>query len=975
MSCLSQEYINDINNLAIAVFNGQHNKLEKWLDEPSFIEQAKLLLEQPGIPFYAGFYAIQVIQRHLVGFFDMWSFDEQIDFLWWYIELVFKQNALFSSNDSLSHIYSKILGIILARGWHSDKRFHAVLDTFMERIRPLTINHLVITIFNEISDSMCRNRILDFQNNYLSFFFKYCFTALYNVMDEKTTESALEAIKIMLEFNQKNKDKIDNDIFNLTIELNQQCTCLIINQNTMNVLINVSQKYFNDKCLEIMTLVLALNHNYISKNDYFEFLKLLMNFAYYNFNNCVSFYSFTRFLFCLKKSFDNFYANSQDYNEEFTKGAFDFTIKHFKINYLLDSPSGIHNLLMFWNTYSECADPNVCYYQMKVIQEFVSCCMDSLVEEIDEAVEIFGLLSTSILPMFTTIRDISKDIIPEVINVCIFPFFDKISYQNYSAQVAFLCNLLFSLTVSLNLKLKMSYEEDTNKILTAISNIYIRILTIYKKQISTEYIINSFISFLIHFNKCYCISTMSTMSRKIYQNLKRSLGISSISDLLDLLFNLLWEMLENLTQPKLIYDASLALSKLFDRTSYFFYFVIKLPIVQQIVQKRVENIFPFLQTIEHSRSRVIFHRSICSILLNKEAKDLCDQYLHTYDDLFNKINPLSLWGFLRDFTGFFEAVKTQSEYNIFFDYLFEDKLQKLLNIVPCIIQNPIIINSLLKFWLVMLQNDNRKIVFEHHSTKGIILFHYTVDLLTTLLDKLVDQIQSDNKQNVKFINYCLNIIYYSLNSDYVPFNAIKVFKDSSINKIFTSFSKCSTIVPVNELSSYPKIEKVLQKLNLCICQKHINIAITTNCIHICLIIIIYGLKSFDGSAKEISIESLLCILSNKDIVREFKQELMIRIIFNLFDLVINTFNTQNNNNYKLHICIRETIKSIPELLSIIHQRMIQHIKEESSLSFEESFNNLKNLLLENNNSDQFHPLFEKYIFELKTNLKTFKNVF
>jgi hypothetical protein len=394
--------------------------------------------------------------------------------------------------------------------------------------------------------------------------------------------------------------------------------------------------------------------------------------------------------------------------------------------------------------------------------------------------------------------------------------------------------------------------------------------------------------------------------------------------MLEFMFRTLWDMLERLTSPALISAALLGLSSLLESPSPFETFVFKLDFVQGMIPERVDRPFPFLAAPECGRCRVALHRALSAILVHRDAAQVCKQYLATFNDALDQ-DEATLWGFLRDFAGFFRYARNCRDYSIFLNYLFANHLPKLVALVSPLKIAPGTINALLKMWSEMLRNEPQRIQFKRHSANGVILFHHTTNLICSLLDQLIQGFAIENEMCVKFLNFVFRILYSSLSATYIPFSIFDVFGDDSLKRMLTCYVKCTDLIPVDRIAKYPKVEATLQRLTRTIATRHMIVAFNPEvaCQNLILLVLITGLESSDHEAVRCATDALRQ-LTDCPALTSLNRDTFVKATFKAWHLAF----TRGPFQKDVADCIAHVLARDPESLELAFTRVREMAIEE-----------------------------------------------
>ncbi|OHT03054.1 hypothetical protein TRFO_29608 [Tritrichomonas foetus] len=977
--------LDQIEELVQKSFKGEKTILDVWLEDAKFTSQCKVILDSPDVKFNSAFFAVNVLKNHVARFFNLWDPEFRFTFALWYFNLINTQTNLLISNPPLLRIFSQVAGDVAADGWDSDPRFQTFVSTITRNEIPSDDENVLVMhlcMLNEISNSMRVFKVISFSKAIVAILDFSIRAVLKN--HQKVTSYALETILSALNYFAIGFEPKNDDFTKLIFSMDEQTSQFCMNPDFLQLLFSIPQKYEASICYEILTLIISSDLTKIPHDIKKLLLLLYLKGINDNINiemNSDSLNHFFRLLLRLKIEMDRYLSPSQYNFIEFCDSIFKLSINIIQQSgSLIDNSSAVGNILSFFETNIHYKSNTVnlevmskcIYYNIQIILAFLESALKHLEYDEENTIDILEMnTSTHFNSWLVTINKLASFCVPEVLEITLpFLFSDEMN----AAKQSYLCSFHFSILMNLS----PPTNENYPKYVEIITSVIMRIMNIYHTLISTEYVINSFLLFLRHFEKFPFLCTLSDFSHRIYSLIKEKTGsIGSVGDMMSDLFQLLWQLLQNLDSPTLIYDSSKALSYLFSVKAVFHTFVMDLPIVHNLVQLRVENPFPFLSKPTYYRSRIVFHSSLCTILVNKDAVSLRTAYLSTYNDAVPNtrpdgttisnsvmINEEALWGFLCDFTGFFQSATKTEEFKLFFDYLHSgnpSKIDNLIDIIPQISKSPILILPFLKFWSTLLHNDPRRIEFRHHSPEGLILFHQAVKTLTTLLGNIQKLMVPKAEITRKTVCYCFQIINSLLNADYIPYLCLDYYEDKSLEQLLIIFRECLNFAPPQTLNMYPKLERLLLKLTSSICTKHIEATCkpNVNITPVILQIITYGLRSSDPSTLEQGITSLTGFMNFSQIMNVPPPEL-IAAACELWNLLLL------RSKYTVQMCIKEIFARIPQMINVVHDKMAAFLipgeEERFQAAYDEFFNSCSKMF-DSGKTEMFPSEITKFISE------------
>ena len=961
--------LEQIENLSVEIFRGKHNILEQWINDPKYTKNCKDILDSPNVQFFAAYFSITVLKTHVSLFFNVWDPSFRFEFSNWYLGLIFQHENLFINNKNLLAIYSEVAGFIIAEGWDFDQRFPGFIINFIRLESNENKNLMILNVLEEVSEGMRRFKVMSFNSVFVGKIIEYAIKQILNSKNKDLVASALKCILSSLNYYAIGFEKKYEDFTKLIFPLDGNIFNIILTPDFLQLLFSISLEFEASLCYELLTLIVSID----LKNISYENRRTILLFMVQNIiNNANSFSEvletgalnhFLRLVLRLKIELDKYIPpNAFNFNEFFDAVYQLSKILLSKTDSIQEYESVIGNIFLFFST---CINltveqidqerlAQIYRFQIDIILQFTNNAFKFLDFDEESAVELLSLNSSDDFhPWLLTINKISQNFFPEILKI----LRRFLKTKNITPpKIALICNILLSIVMNFNIQ---QQDKNTKIYVKSISQTIVCILKNYHNFIETEYVISSFLLMLKHLDRFPFLCVPSDLSHRVYTRIKKMTHtIGSIEQMLQDLFELLWKLFINLDNPKLIYDSSKALSTLFSSKAPFHRYVISTPIVLNLVQLRVENPFPFLSKPNHMRSRIVFHSSLCTILVNRDATALRNSYLTTYDNVLSNGDE-ALWGFMCDFTGFFECAIKSSEYKIFFDYIFPEKLETISSMLPHLVTNQLLLISFLKLWSTLLNNETRRIEFPHHSPNGLILFHISVKMLVSLINNVKPLMAPGADITRKTICYVFRIINSLLVADYVPYNCFDYYNENGLILLLNVFKDCLGAASPSELSLYPKLEKLLLRLTLSICKKHIEV---TNKQEVQLTLIIvqiisFGIRSVDSNVLDNALESFSHFMNFSQILNVHPNEI-IAATFELWNLMMIS------PKYKVGICIRDVFAKIPDMFKIIQDKMDPFVLPDHREKFVEAFNNFFQScarMFQDNDTTEFIPEITKFI--------------
>lgn len=942
--------LEEIETLAEEKFKGNSTVLDKWLDDSSFTEQCKLILSSPDVKVNSALFAILVLTQHVDRFYCYWEPPLRLELSNFVQELGSTKENLLIEYPPLLSLYAKLAGSVIAEGWSNDPRFQ---DSLFEINSKICLN-----ILEEVSESMRRLHITSDKGVPIALIIDYSFKSIsFPDGDSEISNAALKSILSALNYYSLGFDQKIDDQPKSIIKIDSETQKILTDSNFIEQIFLLSQVEAN-LCFQILLVIISCDFDVnteTKKNIYTYFIDQVCNACALELDAAAT-NQFFRLILQLKTKIDHLLRLYQYDFEKFLS-----TVNE-KMKAILsntssfeENNSAIGTIFSFIETLKEERYSDTVlgaglfdYMRIGSIESFTRSALTLLSFENSSDAEVFDLDKTNHFhPWFMTINKIIIDPAPETLTV-LFGIFDAEKSLN-PEQLSFICVLIMSIIYKTS-NIPESYYEKYGEVY---SESVRRLLSVFHDCLSSPYLINAFLLFLRQYENFPFLCQPSSFSTYFYSKLKEKINISSISEMLQFLFEILISIFQGSENGYYLFDSCKALEYMFRSNSLFHSFIMPLPAVKSIVELRIEHPFPFLLNSRFTRVRTEFHRSLATILVNKDATEFLNLYLSIYDNALTEPTqstaPItgqieeSVWSYLCDFTGFFKFAVQKSDFLIFYSYILShNHFQSLLehaNNITTFSQDMLI--QFLKFWSVLLNNNPSKIQFRHHSKDGLNLFHFALDTLQSIIKAAVPNMLPGADITRKTICHIFRIINSLLVADYVPYKCFDYYGDTGLVDLLVIVNTCLEAAPPQELKDYPKLEKELMNLISSICSFHIEATAKPEvaCTEIILDIINYGLCSNEATIRDKALNCLSSFISfrgefvklddpsNPDAAPNLEDDFnagFLAVIPNE-KLILSTCNLWNmllaSPKYNVIECIKEIFERFPDLAEFVHSKM------------------------------------------------------
>jgi hypothetical protein len=594
--------------------------------------------------------------------------------------------------------------------------------------------------------------------------------------------------------------------------------------------------------LEVLVIISAMSWRSAQRSDLLPFLLEILNrlleFPIDMLSDSRILNSFCRLCLRLRMTFNSCFQNDQYPCEAFVQRVLQVT------NGTSVLATCCHNLLLFWATFENSATGEMIEIKHSVAKRFIECSLEAIEYDFETASEFFGLDdANSVGRVFQTLRPIVRNGLSTFTNQVLFDIYERITSS--PAQLAVFCNCVMGVTLDIILK--------PNDDIDIVQQLLSLLIDIYKEQYLREHVVTSFIRFVRQFPRCQFLSEtafvaepsanvegkgkpintprsrreMSPIAKRFYSGMG---DFRNLSEMLEFLCRTSWAILGEIKSLKLVEAALLGVVKLFES---FPYFVFDLPCVQTMISR---HSFPFLNAGKCRRCRMLLCRILWSILVRPNSSQVRNQFFSAYDAVFDRHEQV-LCDFFCDFVSFFRFVSKSEEHSLLVKYLLPHHLPNLVRGLHSLPSESVHLS--LKFWSEMIKNEPKRIQFKSNSPNGLLLFHRTTDLL----EELSDVAANSSK-------YVFRIFYSALSADYFPSGVFSLFRDDSLKRLLDCYPK---VVSLGHAESVPKTEMSLQKLNLLIISRFMEVIVDHNVVVTALI---RGLESTDQAVVQCGIEGL-----------------------------------------------------------------------------------------------------------------------
>lgn len=250
-----------------------------------------------------------------------------------------------------------------------------------------------------------------------------------------------------------------------------------------------------------------------------------------------------------------------------------------------------------------------------------------------------------------------------------------------------------------------------------------------------------------------------------------------------------------------------------------------------------DQYFPFINRVENKHLRSLFFSTIFSMINNtKNFSYYNNQLLIQLDSKFKSISESNdlenneikkeICYLAIDICGIFNGAIDSNSFRPIFEWFISNDRSKLFetsfpyflngnendnennNDTPNDLSNDDVVNSILKMWnSIVLCTPPTRIVFEHTSPNGVIMFKMAAILLTQFSIHInsIPKIEELPEPKIKGIKYMLLILQNLVSGMYVPFYAFKIYNDNIFTDLLNAIEAMINEPFVKLIEQYPKV--------------------------------------------------------------------------------------------------------------------------------------------------------------------------
>jgi hypothetical protein len=371
-----------------------------------------------------------------------------------------------------------------------------------------------------------------------------------------------------------------------------------------------------------------------------------------------------------------------------------------------------------------------------------------------------------------------------------------------------------------------------------------------------------------------------------------------------------------------------------------------------LIEDHLKDRYPFTCTDGFRRETAAFMAVLAKIAL--EFPDSFALLITDLDARFAELvrtpTPDAMYLLVRDLMGICGVAAARSKLA---DWLFPTKLEVLRGAIDAVLDMPLVLNSLLKFWYRWLRDDipQRSPMKEmKHSADGIILFRLTAGVLTPVFRHVVRlfsaRLGSDEVgiRQWKPMRYSMLVFAEIMRADYVMFGAFDLYEDPVLKDLLTPYIGLIESVNIHDIFAYTTLGSGLMETVKSLTGWHAARVLDKSPPFFDFLIglFICGYQQPNVKCVELAVDSAKNIteflLERKDeqIIAEAiarNEAALVRLIDATWDYHCNV----GEPKYANHVAVKNLLLIWPASLQVIYEKLRPQIPDLNAQEFEERF--------------------------------------
>ena len=297
-----------------------------------------------------------------------------------------------------------------------------------------------------------------------------------------------------------------------------------------------------------------------------------------------------------------------------------------------------------------------------------------------------------------------------------------------------------------------------------------------------------------------------------------------------------------------------------------------------------------------------------------------------------------------DFSGYFSMLGNTTEYMVFFEYLFPEKLDHFINIIELIQDMPPKIFSLLDFWYSLIGNVGI-ISFKNHSPKGLQLFKISANFVHKIMELIAPKAKAGTKDIASdFMVKMATIFYLLLDNRYTPYNAFSRFSDPALNGLINDFISLIQMYDIDQEMQIPELSYSIMRGIKALCEKHLKNIIEMG--HSDIILASVGSYLIHSENPRDACNALLPLLSKIEDITILDHDSFVRVFITLWGHIY-----RKPSNGQLHEVVYRIYHLYPDIINALPERVLQYTTKPEE--YNEEFAQYVAAIQTNEDEDQF----------------------
>lgn len=244
--------------------------------------------------------------------------------------------------------------------------------------------------------------------------------------------------------------------------------------------------------------------------------------------------------------------------------------------------------------------------------------------------------------------------------------------------------------------------------------------------------------------------------------------------------------------------------------------MVKLPMVQQMLQHHTQEYFPFMEVTENGRHRTVFYATLAKLLLMEESQTVLEAFMDPFNNVLYWVSKQSpaelqlpgaqatLQGLFRDFRGIAMACTNRRTFGFLFDIMYPNVFHTIAAVMEALPAESPVVNPLLKFVSEFVHNKATRLQFECSSANGILLFREASRIICRFgMRVMATPAPADSgllyKYKYKGIWLSFLTLTRALAGNYVPFGVFELYGDPALRDSLITVLRLASNIPLVDL--------------------------------------------------------------------------------------------------------------------------------------------------------------------------------